>query len=158
MITKISQVKVGQFIKYIFKDKREKITYIGEVTVVDKAHHLFEMITFEGEIGFTLAPVETDENMSVFGKKPDIIIDDSTLEIVKTKPKGWAKFLKNPDSFVKQNDVVVEQKKTFKQQVFELVKANPKKKLNALIKLSLKEIGGSESQLKTIIQLAILKR
>lgn len=157
-IKTIDDVSVGDFVKYSDKDKRGKFNYVGEVIHVDKKLETFEMMTFIGDMGFCLTEVEDEYEPATVGqprkkKEPS----NQVLEKTTVKPKGWAKFKKNPEKFTEENltQKEVKPQKTQKQKVFDLVKANKRKKLAGLLKLAKKEIGGDEKQLTVQIQLAL---
>jgi hypothetical protein len=164
-ITSIDQVQVGLFVKFVDRDKNGRFSYTGEVTAVSidkkkpkkkepgsvgyhriEVHipkHSFEMLTIEGDMGFEMGQPE----------------EDHELFLTKTKPPGWAKFKKNPKHFMEERaeKETVVPVKTKKEQVLELVTGNHKKSEKALLKLAKKQIGGSESQLKTFIRLGLAK-
>ena len=147
-ITKLEEVKEGDFVRFVDRDKSGRFTYVGEVINVQKAKKdepvCFEMITFDGTMGFT------------FDAEAGF---DAELYQHSTKPAGWAKFRKDPEKFKEaQKPEPAKPVMTKKQQVFELVKANPRKREAGLLTLAKKDIGGSPSQLKTYIQLALAKK
>lgn len=162
IIKTINDVEVGMFVRYSDKDNRGKFKYIGEVLSVDEKLETFEMLTMALDmshgmiVGFCLKEVEENFN----SKKEKKEENHQVLEIINTKPKGWAKFKKDPEKFFGQNskNKPIEPVKTQKQKVFELVKSNPRKKLKALLALAKKEIGGNEAQLSVQIQLALKRR
>ena len=162
-ITSIDQVQTGLFVKFRAKDDGGWFTHTGEVTKVNTVNikkekvmagtevgenksnqtnddeSFFEMLTMEGTMGFG---VDSDEH---------------ELYLTTVKPPGWAKFKKRPDTYIteqKENNTVPVVK-TKKEQVKELVGANPKKNEKSLLKLAIKEIGGAEAQLKVFIKLAL---
>ena len=150
-ITSIDQVQTGLFIKFVDRDKNGRFTYTGEVTAVsidtkkpkkkepgsagykrDEVHvpdHSFEMLTFDGTMGFEMGNPE----------------EDHELYITTTKPPGWTKFKNNPELFNanKAESEVVTPVTTKKEQVLELVAGNRKKSEGALLKLAKKQIGGT---------------
>jgi len=164
-ITSIDQVQTGLFIKFVDRDRNGRFTYTGEVTSVfiDKKKpkkkepgtagyrrdevpvqdHSFEMLTFEGTMGFEMGNPE----------------EDHELYLTTTKPPGWSKFKRDPKQFMdtKAETEVVKPVKTKKQQVLELVAGNHKKSEKALLRLAKKQIGGAESQLKSFIKLGLAK-
>lgn len=145
-IVKIKDIKEGQFIRVVDSDKSGKFSHTGEVVkvVIPKSGTpYFEMLTFDGMMGFMMDESHNHE-----------------LYEAASKPKGWAKFKKNPKKFkeVLEEEKKVEPVKTVKEKVFDLVKANPRKKEPSLLKLAKKEIGGPESKLKSYISLALLKK
>jgi len=139
VVTKLSQVKVGSFIRLVDRDKQGKFSYVGEVTVVTKDPPHFEMITMEGTMGFCMATPTANE-----------------LHMTTTKPTGWHKFKNNPSKF--RESKAVHPPKTKRQLVFELVAKNTRKGEPALLKLAKKEIGGSDIQLLNFIKLALAKK
>lgn len=147
-ITQLEGIKEGEFIRFVDKDKQGKFSHVGEVVKVlepkkDKPGY-FEMLTFDGIMGFAYHPEKGFE-------------DD--IQECATKPKGWAKFKKDPKAFRKSsNETKAEPVKTKKQQVFELVANNPRKKEKSLLQLASKEIGGSTEQLEIYIKLALAKK
>lgn len=154
-ITSIDQVKVGNFVKLVDRDKSGKFSYVGEVISVREETKLlpgmFEMLTFDGVMGFTFPHNKSEDPTH---KKEEL---GNELYFVKTKPTGWAKFKKDPTVTKKEEPKIIPAKPK-KEQVFDLVKANPRKKEAALLKLALKEIGGSQTQLKNYIKLALAKK
>ena len=161
-ITTIDQIKVGDFVKLVDRDKSGRFSYIGEVINTQKETKLlpaaFEMLTFEGIMGFTFPRTNKDEDEIRTGSKEEA--EPNELYLTTTKPAGWAKFKKNPKDFKeqKQEEAKVVPAVPKKQQVLELVQANPRKKEAALLKLALKEIGGAEATLKNYIKLALAKK
>ena len=116
-LTAFEEVNVGDFIRFTDRDKSGKFSYVGEVMTVTKAKKkepaFFEMLTFDGLMGF------------VFDEKNGF---ESDLTKTNSKPKGWAKFKKDPKAFAAANaPPPVLPKKTKKEQVMELVAANPRK-------------------------------
>lgn len=81
---------------------------------------------------------------------------DMQLEFYKLdqKPSGWGK---SGDTLKKKKPEIKPILKTKKEQVFELVKNNPKKKKSVLLSLAKKEIGGDANALSNFIQLAMAK-
>ena len=144
-ITSLKDVKEGDFVKFVGKDDKGKFTHIGEVIKTrqyDDKSESIELLTFEGYMEF-------------------ILCDDNELYQHSSKPKGWAKFKKDPNAYFRslaKESKTVKPVKTKKEQVFELVKNNPRKKSAGLLKLAKEQIGGSESQLKSYIQLALSKK
>ena len=156
----IQDISVGMFLKYITKVNGITVSYVGEVICIDNDAESFEMLTQSGEMGFVLKEPENVENFSSFPDKKDNIHEQFILDVVKTKPKGWAKFKKDPHGYMEQikKDNAPPPIKTKKQLIFDLVNNNKRKKLPALLKLAKKEIGGSDNSLTTLIQLALIKR
>jgi hypothetical protein len=146
-ITKFEEVKKGSFVRFVDRDSGGRFAYVGEVVVVTASKKnepaYFEMQTFDGTMGF----VYDDKNGF------DVELYESA-----SKPKGWAKFIKNPEKFLEaEAPTPVKPTKTKKQQVMELVAANPRKREGGLLTLAKKEIGGTDGQLKTYIRLALTK-
>lgn len=144
-IETIDQLKTGNFVKFIGRDKQGKFSYLGEVINIKegdkKKSPYFEILTFEGIMGFILDDPDSNE-----------------LYLSETKPQGWAKFKKDPKSFKEnqqQSNKTITPTKTKKELVFDLVTNNPKKKEVSLLELAKKEIGGIEQQLKNYIKLAL---
>lgn len=152
-ITSIAQVKKGDFVKFVDRDKQGRFSYIGEVISVTPGKEKkvykgtiqkgakFEMLTFEGVMGFY---VETG--------------DENEIYLTDTKPKGWAKFKKDPTGFKEELNAPQPPKKSRKELVADLVAANPRKKEASLLTMAKKEIGGSEATLKNYIKLALVKK
>lgn len=161
-ITKVDQVKVGDFVKFVGRDKSGRFSYIGEVITIQKENKLlpasFEMLTFEGTMGFIFPRTMKDDDEIRTGDKDEF--EPNELYLTTTKPTGWAKFKKNPNDFKeqKQEEAKIVPAIPKKQQVLELVQANPRKKEAALLKMALKEIGGTEATLKNYIKLALAKK
>lgn len=159
----IDDVEIGMFIRYSDKDKRGKFKYVGEVTHVNEKDETFEMLTMSLDmshgmvIGFCLKEEEEEKPQGFNAKKKQKEENHQLLEVINTKPKGWAKFKKDPEKFFGQNskNKPIEPIKTQKEKVFDLVKSNPRKKLKALLSLAKKEIGGDDGQLSVQIQLAL---
>ena len=158
-ITAVDQVSVGKFVRFVDRDKSGRFSYTGEVITVEKETKtkpsFFEMLTFEGIMGFSFPKTLKDKDEVITGGR----VEEATNELytTTTKPKGWAKFKKNPVVY-KEAEAVVEPIKTKKEQVFELVAANPRKKEASLLKLAKKEIGGSDTRLTSFIRLALAKQ
>lgn len=171
LITGIDDISVGDFVRFVDRDKSGKFSYTGEVISIHKpkkakqrkdnagvpiepADHecpSFEMLTFDGTMGFVFRP-----------KGEELELHKSS-----TKPTGWAKFKKDQTGFkkaqaeVKAAEVAAAQVKpavTKKEQVSALVAKHPRMKADALLKLALKEIGGSQGQLRAYINLALSKK
>jgi hypothetical protein len=142
-IVKVKDIKEGQFIRVVDSDKSGKFSHTGEVIKVSIKPPYFEMMTFDGVMGFDMDDSHKHE-----------------LYESASKPKGWAAFKKNPKKYKEKivEESKVEPVKTIKEQVFDLVKANPRKKKPSLLKLAKKEIGGPASKLQTYIDLALLKK
>ena len=157
-IKSITDVKRGMFVKLVDRDSSGKFSYVGEVislnlgkkTTVGMNKHTvlegacFHMRTMEGVMGFDMSEPCGNE-----------------LYVTKTKPKGWAKFMKDPEKFKKaaiEKHDVIKPTKTKRELVAELVSANPRKKESALLKLAKKEIGGNLVQLKNYIKLGLAKK
>lgn len=157
-ITSIEQIKVGDFVKFVDRDKSGKFSHVGEVVGIQKEtkllHPSFEMLTFEGTMGFRF-PKEKGE---VTPQNKETL--ENELYITNVKPKGWAKFKKDPSGF--KDDLKEEEKvvpvKPLKDRVADLVAANSRKKEAALLKLAKKEIGGSDTKLSNYIKLALTKK
>jgi len=149
-ITKVEEIQVGDFVRYHGGEAGKRYSYTGEVVTVfsptlkkdENTYPYFEMLTFDGTMGF------------VFNGKEEFELYKSA-----SKPAGWAKFKKNPTNFLekKEEEAVIVPAKTKKDQVFDLVAANPRKKADALLKLANKEIGGSVIVLSNYIKLALSK-
>jgi hypothetical protein len=164
IIKTLNEISVGDFIKMVDRDKQGKFNYIGEVISVQKGKTSkvssgsfesrpsketyemsagFEMATFEGVIGFCME-------------------DPSVHELYHTaKPKGWAKFKKDPVAFKgppEPTEIKINEMKSKKELVLELVKNNSRKNEKSLLKLAKKEIGGSDTQLANYIKLALLAK
>lgn len=119
-IQKIKDVDVGQFVKYTDFDTKGKYQYHGQVIKIDEIFNMIWILTFIGELGFNLS------------KKYD-------LEITEEIPSGWDKYIIDPEKFrmvrslkvikkrkneeEKQKNII-ENYKTIKQQIEELVAAN----------------------------------
>lgn len=133
-ITSYSDLRENDFIKIRLKQNFE---FSGQIIKLDKSLNLFEVYTFDGIMGF-------------FWNK------DSDYEIHKLqqRPNGWKDFVKNPEPFAEE---VLEVKKSKKEQTFDLVKENPKKREAALLKLAKDKIGGDPNLLKTYVKLGIAK-
>lgn len=159
-VTKTDQVHVGDFAKFIGRDDAGRFSYTGEVINLNvnippplPAEHAghshkqittvsFEMRTFEGIMGFDITTPE-----------------DHELYITTVKPTGWAKFIQSLQDGKKPDTVVtVEPLLTKRDKISALIASNPKKDEGALLKLAKKQIGGSESQLKNYIKLALRKK
>lgn len=146
-ITKIADVNIGDFVRFSSKDDSGYFSHVGEVISINKETKkqdaYFEMLTFDGVMGFIL-PEKIDESVS--------------LKICNTKPTGWAKFKKNPQSFkTKPEEKVVEPVKTVREQVFDLVSNNKRKSKKSLLKLAKSEIKADINQLESYIDLALAK-
>jgi hypothetical protein len=161
LITSIEQVQVGDFVRFVDRDKSGKFSYTGEVTNVyipkkskktekkstdvDEDPAKFEMLTFDGTMGFTFPT----------GKEVEHELHKSS-----TKPTGWSKFKKNPVK-VRQEKVEAAQVKpvtTKKEQVAQLVANHPRMGFDGLLKKAAKDIGGSTGQLSAYINLALAKK
>lgn len=151
-ITKIEEIQVGDFIRFHGGDRGGRYSYTGEVTKVfipdskkdENLEPCFEMLTFDGTMGFVWNGEEEFE-----------------LYKASTKPKGWAKFKKNPSGFREQveEEQKVEYVKPKKQQVFELVAENKRvRKVETLVNRAHKEIGGSKALLRKYVELALSKK
>lgn len=147
-ITQFDQLKEGEFVRFVDRDKQGRFSYVGQLIKVQpetKEHQqCFEMLTYDGIMGFH---VDNELDIELFENA--------------TKPKGWAKFVKDPKKFLNtttEEVKPVEPVKTKKQQVMDLVAANPRKAEKSLLKLAMKEIGGSEVQLTNFIKLALAKK
>ena len=136
-VTDLNNLKVGDFVRYEAYDNVGFFTYTGEVIGLDQEINLVQFLTFEGTIGI-------------------ILNEEEKLYHSKTKPKGWAKFKKDPSDKV----VRVEKStpiKTQKEKIFDLVKNNPKKKAASLLKQAKKEIGGNLQLMESQITLALIQ-
>jgi len=136
-VTDLIDLKIGDFIRYEFRDELGLCTYTGEITKVNLKTRLIEILTFIGTIGLL-----TD--------------DDTELYHVKTKPKGWAKFKKKSTPKKKKlpKSTTI---KTQSEQITDLIKNNPTKKLPALLKQAKKEIAGNPQLIESQITLAMVR-
>jgi hypothetical protein len=154
-IESLDQISVGEFIKMTDRDSQGKFNYVGEVISITTGKPVtenrvkynkgatFEMATFEGVIGFCME-------------------DPTVHELTKTtKPTGWYKFKKDPVLFKgppEPTEIKINELKSKKELVLDLVRANPKKNEKSLLKLAKVEVGGSEMQLSNYIKLALLPK
>lgn len=147
LIKTIKDIKVGDFIKFVEKDKRGKFSYSGEVIKVDASTNSIETLCFEGNFGFNIVP-------------------SNELYLLDGKPVGWDKFMKNPDAYrkglmekekAKEDAKAIPIVKTQKEQVLDIVKDNISLTENKLYKLVKSQVNGNESILKNYIKLGILK-
>lgn len=140
-VTDIKKVREGDFIRVIEVSKKvptnKRLNFTGEVQLNNGTH--IELLSFEFRAG--------------------IPFDTKNFEFTKLKraPGGWAEFKKmgippSTDKITKSKPI-----KTIKQQVFDLVKSNPRKGLPGLLKLAKSEIGGDEALLQSHIDLALIK-
>lgn len=131
-----SDFSVGDFVKIEQKDGPvpDRVNWSGKVKVSEK--HILEVETFDGVIG--LEPYQ-----------PDMELEITKL---KRKPSGWKDFRDNPEKYRE-----IKPKKPVKDQVFDLVKNNPRKKAESLLKLAKDTISGNPKTMKTYINLAIAK-
>lgn len=150
-ITSMKDVKVGDFIKFCDKDKKGKFSYTGEVIGIGKdpvfQAACIETICFEGNFGF-------------------VICAENELYLLDGKPVGWDKFKKDPAAYrrglrnkeeAKEEARAVPVMKTQKEQVFDLVKDNPKLTDSKLWKLVRDSVKGDEAVLKNYIKLGQMK-
>lgn len=144
LINKLSEIKVGDFIKFTEKDKSGKFHHVGQVLTINETDKNFVMEAFEGTMGFT-------------------ICKENELHIVE-KPVGWDKFIKDPFKFrknVKNKETlkdIAPVVKTQKELVFDLVKENKKLTKAKLLKLLVKTYpNASDVMLKNHMELALMK-
>jgi len=137
-IKNVNDIKVGDFVKFIDRDKQGKFSYVGEVISV--TGNSITMRSFEGVFGFT-------------------ICEENDLELC-SKPTGWKKFLQNADEFKKEVEkkAQIKPKKTKQQIIQDYIKNNPKLKESGILKLAHKELGGDKKLLKIQIKLAMSKK
>lgn len=142
MIQKLSDVQIGNFIRFSDKDKKGKYHYTGEVIDIKDKFIMIE--TFYGIMGFT---INTENELS---------IDE--------KPSGWEKFKKDPIKFkkeLKEKEIkkdIAPPIKTQKELILDFVKENKnltKSKLLKMAKNNFKDI--SEHTLLQNIELALIK-
>lgn len=158
----IENIKIGVFVKLVDRDNNGRFSYTGEVVVIQKeTKHFppsFEMLTFEGTMGFEFPRTNNTDKIITGSNSTGKVMNE--LYITTAKPKGWARFKKNPISFKKTEIEAkkIEPVKTKKEKVFELVTTNPRKRETSLLKLAKKEIGGADSQLISFIRLALAKQ
>ncbi len=156
----IENIKIGDFVKFVDRDNNGRFSYTGEIVAIQiETKHLppsFEMATFEGTMGFKFPKTKNIDEIITGNNRTGKVTNE--LYITATKPKGWAKFKKNPVSFKETETKKVEPVKTKKERVFELVAANLRKKETSLLKLAKKEIGGADFQLISFIRLALAKQ
>ena len=161
-ITSIDDVKRDMFVKLVDRDKSGKFSYTGQVVDIN--------LGVEQKVGMEKKKVKVGAGFTMnalveIGEKTHLVqigidMEDPTANEIyatTTKPKGWASFLKDPEKFRKEEEkkkAVPIATKTKRELVAELVKAHPRKGEAALLKLAIKEIGGSEAQLKNYIKLA----
>ena len=147
-ITKLSDVNLDDFIEFKDTDKQGKFSYVGKVVKIDKHTNYFEIQTMNTyRQGFYF------NHGTLVGKlfKSD-------------KPTGWDRFEKNPDDYIQKQQDKREAKRleeskikaTVKEQVFALVKNNPKLDSNKLLKIAKRDIGGEEKLLTMFIRVAIM--
>lgn len=148
-ITTLPAVSVGDFVKHTGKDKSGKWAHIGEVDKVDKTNHTFSMVSPIGYLTFHVDCFKEDE-----------------LYITE-KPPGWDKFKKDPDKAkekLREKEAAAKAAKaapvikTLKEQVYDLVKDNPKLSEAKLLKLVRTTLNNNnDALLKTYISLADAK-
>lgn len=116
---------------------KKKVSYSGQI--VDIKEDFIEIKTFDGYMGL---PKEDE---------------DFSITILKSKPKGWSNFIKNPKRWRNENR---EDKKdapiikTKKERIFDMVKENKGKHTKTLLKIAKKEIGGNDNILISYIEMA----
>jgi hypothetical protein len=139
-VTEHKQLKKDEFIKIvqITGPVVDRLSVTGQVVNVNK--EFFEVQTFDGIMGLSLTN------------------DDYKFEIskLKRKPSGWDKFMKDPSKFheTEKDAAPVVNKRV---QVFKIVKNNPRKKLDSLLKQAQEEVGGDASVLKKYVEMGIIK-
>jgi hypothetical protein len=144
-ITSLSQVNVGEFVKFTDKDKNGKFSYIGEViSIVDG---WINVLTFDGEFGF-------------------LIDEKNDLETIITIPVGWKKYKADPESYrmtvnlkkIKKDKIEVAALKSVRDKVFDFVKESKEKSLDKLFIEASKVFNNINANvLKNYIQLSLLR-
>jgi hypothetical protein len=165
----IKELILENFIKFSDKDRGKTYSYIGEIVKIDEENETFEILVLLPdssnyyEIGFSLKKDEKKENSFniLKTKKRTKEKSEQKLEHFKTKPKGWSKFKKNPEKYISDNrekEEIKEPIKSTKERIDEMVQKNPRKKINTLLSIAKKEIGGNVKQLEAYIKLALVRR
>ena len=139
-ITDHKHLKSGDFIRVSGTNGKvkEKMDFSGQVLISNE--YIIEVKTFEYTIGFSLS--DKEYKIEVYK--------------LKKKPPGWDDFIKNPEKFkkpIEKAETVISKK----DQIFNLVKNNPRKGVDSLLKIAKADIGGDINTLKSYIQLAKLK-
>lgn len=144
-IISMSQVNVGEFIKFTDKDKNGKFSYIGEViSIVDG---WINILTFDGEFGF-------------------LIDKQNDLETVATTPVGWKKYKADPEAYrmavnlekIKKNQTEVLALKSMRDKVSDFVKGSKEKSLDKLFTKASKVFTDVDPKvLRNYVQLALMR-
>ncbi len=145
LITKMSQIKIDDFIRFNGKDNKGKFHYIGQVVEINETEvGYFTMETFQGTMSFK-------------------VCDENELEAT-NKPIGWDKFSKDPFKYrngIKEKEIEKDTApviKTQKELIFDFVKANKKLTKVKLTKALKKEFPKvSEAILMNNMALALIK-
>lgn len=130
-ITKLKEVEVGDFIKFVDKDKKGKIEYTGQVTSKNETTGIIEMDSPDGCFGFVVT-------------KNELYKTDET-------PTNWERYKKDPEKFrksLKEKEIKKDfapTVKTLKEQIKEFVEQNKSEKENKLIKLAVKNFSKEDS-------------
>lgn len=144
-LKKMSEIKLGDFVRFNEKDAKGKFHYIGQVVEINEREMgFFTMDTFQGTMSFSLT-------------------DGNDLELCE-KPVGWEKFNKNQSKYrhdLKDKEIlkdVAPVVKTQKELIFDFVKLNKKLSQKKLLKLLKEEFPTvSDTSLSNKLQLALVK-
>jgi len=138
-IVSATKLADGQFIKFLDRDKRGKIEYIGRFVSKNESTDTVEIECPEGDFGF--------------------VISKNELYITLDTPTGWERFSKNPEKYrssQKEKEVkkdLAPVVKTLKEQIKEFVEANVKEKEASLIKLAIKKFTGDSTTITNYVKL-----
>lgn len=145
IITKFDQFQLGEFLKFVDKDKKGKFSYVGKIVDICDKTKFITINTYHGLIGF----------------KIDI---SNELYITDEKPIGWDKFEKNPEKYKadlkqkeREKDIAVPVK-TQKELIFELVEQNKNLDRKNLVKLIKNKLNLKEPEFAIQLDIALLKR
>jgi gas vesicle protein len=136
---KLEEVNIGDFVKFVDKDKKGKIEYIGEVLSKNDFTNTIEIDCPEGFFGF--------------------IVDKNDLYKTEEKPTNWDRYKKNPENYrklLKEKEIKKDfapTVKTLKEQIKEFVEQNKLEKESKLIKLAMKTFNGDSTTIENYVRL-----
>lgn len=145
-IDNISQIEIGNFIKFSGKEGKEKFSYIGEV--IDISNQWVRILCYEGEFELKV------------NKK-------NTLEKILTKPTGWKKYKDDPEKYrleknlkkIKEQENKAKTLSSIREQIYEFVAKQKDKTFSTLHKKASKKFKNIEdSKLKNYIKIALMKK